>query len=146
MTNDANRFRVILVDDHPTVLRQTLQVLPERFEVVATLQEGMELPTEAADLQPDIIVLDITLPAVDGVQLARQLRADGCKARIVFLTVHADPDYAWEAFNAGALGYVIKPRLASDLVPALEAALAGKRFVSPCLELAEFSVAHYSHD
>src|SRR4051812_20991533 len=110
MTNDAKRFRVILVDDHPTVLRQTLQLLPERFEVVATLQEGLDLPTEAHDLQPDLIVLDITLPAVDGVQLARQLRADGCKARIIFLTVHADPDYAWEAFNSGALGYVIKPR------------------------------------
>ena len=116
MSDDAKKARVILVDDHPTVLRQTLQLLPERFEVVATLQEGSELPTEAHDLQPDLIVLDITLPAIDGVQLARQLRGDGCKARIIFLTVHADADYAWEAFNAGALGYVIKPRLASDLV------------------------------
>jgi DNA-binding NarL/FixJ family response regulator len=142
MSDAVKKTRVILVDDHPTVLRQTLQILPERFEVVATLQEGSELPTEAYDLQPDIIVLDITLPVITGVQLARQLRAEGCKARIVFLTVHADPDYAWEAFNAGAVGYVIKPRLASDLVPALEAALVGKRFVSPCLELAEFTVAH----
>jgi len=142
MTGDAKRIRVILVDDHPAVLRQTLQLLPERFEVVETSQDGMELQATVGELQPDVIVLDITLPAVDGVQLARQLRADGCKARIVFLTVHADPDYVWEAFNAGALGYVIKPRLASDLVPALEAALADKRFVSPCLELAEFQVAH----
>ena len=142
MTNDTKKVRVILVDDHPTVLRQTLQLLPERFEVVATFQEGLELVAEAHDLQPDLIVLDITLTPIDGVQLARQLRANGCNARIVFLTVHVDSDYAWEAFNAGALGYVIKPRLASDIVPALDAALAGKRFVSPCLELAEFNVAH----
>ena len=67
------------------------------------------------DLQPDIIVLDITLPMLSGVEIARRLRAAGCTARIVFLTVHADPDYASEAFDVGALGYVIKPRLASDL-------------------------------
>ena len=142
MTGDAKRIRVILVDDHPAVLRQTLQLLPERFEVVETLQDGLELQTAVREWQPDLIVLDITLPAITGVQLARQLRADGCKAGIVFLTVHADPDYAWEGFNVGALGYVIKPRLASDLVTALDAALAGKRFISPCPELAEFQVAH----
>ena len=139
MSDDAKKVRVILVDDHPAVLRQTLQLLPERFEIVATLQDGFELQTTVADLQPDIIVLDITLPLVTGMQLARQLRADGSKAKIVFLTVHADPDYAWEAFNVGALGYVIKPRLASDLVPALDAVLAGRRFVSPCPDLAELS-------
>jgi DNA-binding NarL/FixJ family response regulator len=126
------------VDDHPAVLRQTIQLLPERFEVVETSQDGLELQAAARNLQPDIIVLDITLPALSGVELARRLRSAGCQARIVFLTVHSDPDYAWEAFNVGASGYVIKPRLASDLVPALDAALAGKRFVSPCSNLAEF--------
>ena len=142
MSDDAKKIRVILVDDHPAVLRQTMQLLPERFEVVDASQDGSELQTAVRELQPDIIVLDITLPGFSGVELARRLRADGCKARIVFLTMHADPDYAWEAFNLGAIGYVIKPRLASDLVPALDAALAGKRFASPCPELAEFNVAH----
>lgn len=140
MTNDTQKVRVILVDDHPKVLRQTLQLLPPRFEVVAALQDGLELAGEANDLKPDLIVLDITLPGIDGVQLAKQLRAEGCRAKVVFLTVHADPDYAWEAFNAGALGYVVKPRLASDLVHALDAALAGKRFVSHCPELNEFQL------
>jgi DNA-binding NarL/FixJ family response regulator len=138
MNDDATTVRVILVDDHPAVLRQTLQILPERFDVVQTLQDGLDLETAVRDWQPDIVVLDITLPAINGVQLARQLRANGCAARIVFLTVHADPDYAQEAFNVGALGFVIKPRLASDLVAALDAAVAGKRFVSPCPELQEF--------
>ncbi len=140
MSDDAKKIRVILVDDHPAVLRQTLQLLPERFEVVETLQDGLDLQSAVREWLPDVIVLDITLPLITGVQLARQLRADGCKSKIVFLTVHADPDYAWEAFNVGALGYVIKPRLASDLVPALDAVLAGRRFVSPCPELADFNV------
>jgi DNA-binding NarL/FixJ family response regulator len=138
MSGPPKKIRVVLVDDHPAVLRQTLQLLPERFEVVGTLQDGSELKSALGELQPDIIVLDITLPLVSGVELARQLRAAGCQVKIVFLTVHSDPDYVWEALNVGALGYVIKPRLASDLVPALDAALAGKRFISPCPSLAEF--------
>jgi DNA-binding NarL/FixJ family response regulator len=138
MSDDAKKIRVILVDDHPAVLHQTLQLLPERFEVVEALEDGLKLQAVARESKPDIVVLDITLPAINGVQLARQLRADGCKAKIIFLTVHADPDYASEAFHVGALGYVIKPRLASDLVPALDAVLAGRRFISPCPDLAEF--------
>jgi len=136
MSDDAKKIRVILVDDHPAVLRQTMQLLPERFEVVDTSQDGVDLQSSVQELKPDILILDITLPLISGVELARRLRAAGHKTKIIFLTVHADPDYAWEAFNVGASGYVIKPRLASDLVPALEAALAGKRFISPCPELA----------
>lgn len=138
MSADIKKARIILVDDHAAMLRQTLQLLPERFEVEATLEDGLELQGIVRNLQPDLIVLDITLPMVNGVQLARQLRADDCKSKIVFLTVHADADYVREAFSVGALGYVVKQRLASDLVPALDAALACKRFISPCPELAEF--------
>ena len=138
-SGDPSKVRIILVDDHPAILRQTLELLPERFEVVEVFQDGSRLIASARELKPDIIVLDITLPLISGVELARRLRDAGCRAGIVFLTVHADPDYAWEAFNAGALGYVIKPRLASDLVSAIDAALAGERFVSPCPELIEFN-------
>jgi len=136
MSDEAKKIRVILVDDHPAVLRQTMQLLPDRFEIIETSQDGADLQAAVSELQPDILVLDITLPLFSGVELARRLRAAGHQTKIVFLTVHADPDYAWEAFEVGALGYVIKPRLASDLVPALEAVLAGQRFVSPCPELA----------
>jgi DNA-binding NarL/FixJ family response regulator len=136
MSDDAKKVRVILVDDHPAVLRQTMQLLPERFEVVETSQDGAELQAAVGELQPDILVLDITLPLFSGVELARRLRAAGHKTKIIFLTVHTDPDYVWEAFEAGALGYVVKPRLASDLVPALDSVLEGKRFISPCPELA----------
>jgi DNA-binding NarL/FixJ family response regulator len=92
----------------------------------ATLQRAIEIQ------HPDLVVLDITLPGVSGIELARDLTATAAGPKIVFLTVHDDPDYAREALAAGALGYVVKSRLASDLIPALHAALDGRRFVSPC--------------
>jgi len=138
MSAQPKMARVILVDDHPDVLRQTMQVVPERFEVVGGSEDGSQLLKAVRELQPDLLVLDITLSSVCGIDLARRLRAGGCTTRIVFLTAHADSDYAYAAFQAGALGYVVKPRLATDLVPALDAALSGKRFVSACPELLEF--------
>ena len=138
MSDGTKMISLILVDDHPGILRQAIDLLPERFEVVETLEDGMGLQSALNQFQPDILVLDITLPLISGVELARRVRAAGFATKIVFLTVHADSDYAWEAFDAGAIGYVIKPRLASDLVSALDAAAAGNRFVSPCAELAEF--------
>ena len=137
MSDDSKKARVILVDDHPAVLRQTMQLLPDRFEIVDASEDGLQLLNAVRELKPDVIVLDITLPLVSGMELVRRLRAAGCSTKIVFLTVHADSDYLSEAFEIGALGYVVKPRLATDLIPALDAALCGKRFVSPCPELAE---------
>jgi DNA-binding NarL/FixJ family response regulator len=127
--------RVILVDDHPAVLRQVEELLPDDFEVVAALEEGGGLAKAVEEHQPDLIVLDISLPGASGIELASRLQTAGYPGKVVFLTVHSDPDYARAAFAAGAIGYVVKTQLASDLIPALRAALAGKRFVSPCPEL-----------
>lgn len=128
--------RVLLVDDHRPLRRQVEQLLRDEFDVAGSLSDGERLAAAVAGLHPDIIILDITLPGASGIELARRLTASGCPARIVFLTVHADVDYACEAVAAGGLGYVVKSRLVSDLVPALRAALAGERFFSPCPELA----------
>ena len=133
--------RVLLVDDHPAIVRQVAQLLPGEFEVVETLSDGAGLEAALARSRPDLIVLDITLPGESGIELSRRLTTGGCAARIVFLTVHADADYAREAFAAGGLGYVVKLRLGRDLLPALRAALAGQRFVSPCPELEELMSA-----
>jgi len=127
--------KILLVDDHPAVLLQTIRLLPEDYEVVETLESGSGLKAAVARHEPDLIVLDITLPGLSGIELASRLRESGYSTKIVFLTVHCDTDYAREAFAAGANGYVVKARLASDLVPALQAVLAGKRFISPCPEL-----------
>ena len=83
------------------------------------------------------IVLDITMPRLDGIEAARQLRRSERPARLVFLTVHEDADYARAALDAGGLGYVVKTRLASDLLPAIRAALADQSFVSPAVRLDE---------
>jgi two-component system response regulator DesR len=129
--------RVILVDDHPVVMRQALATLASEFDVVDALEDGTELAASIVAHEPDLLVLDITLPGENGIEIAARIKNAGFRAKVVFLTVHSDPDYARAAFAAGALGYVVKPHLASDLAPALRAAMGGKRFVSPCPELDE---------
>ena len=103
--------------------------------MVDALLDGRSLQRAVELRHPDLVVLDITLPGLSGIELARNLAAATAAPKIVFLTVHDDPDYAREALAAGALGYVVKSRLASDLIPALHAALDGRRFVSPCAAL-----------
>jgi CheY-like chemotaxis protein len=133
--------KIMLVDDHPAVLQQTIRLLSEDYEVVETLESGLELKAALSRHDPDLIVLDITLPGASGIELASRLRQSGYATKIVFLTAHCDMDYAREAFAAGGNGYVVKARLASDLVPALRAVLAGKRFISPCAELEGWEAA-----
>ena len=137
MSASTKLSRVLLVDDHPAVLRQVAQLLSGEFEVVETLPDGRDLQHAVEARQPDVVVLDITLPGPSGIELARSLSATPAPPKVVFLTVHADPDYAREALATGALGYVVKSRLVSDLVPALHAALDGRRFVSPSPGLEE---------
>lgn len=111
--------------------------LEVEYDVVGAVSDGAALVAAAAQLDPDAIVLDITMPHLDGLKAARTLRRTNSRARLVFLTVHEDPDFAQAAFDAGALGYVVKPRLASDLLSAVRAALAGRRFLSPTVHLGE---------
>jgi DNA-binding NarL/FixJ family response regulator len=133
--SDERHVRLLLVDDNPAVVRQVVQLLPDEFEVVDTLESGAGLREAIDEHHPDVVVLDVTLPGPSGIALASQLTKAGCPAPIVFLTVHNDPDYVRAAMAAGASGYVVKMRLAIDLVPALRAALEGTRFISPSPEL-----------
>jgi DNA-binding NarL/FixJ family response regulator len=131
----SRRIRVLLVEDNPMLLRQVSEVLPDDVEIVGTLESGAELNAAIEASAPDVIVLDITLPGDSGLTLAARLTAQGCTARIVFLTMHLDPDYVTRALAVGACGYVVKLRLAFDLEPALRSAVEGRRFVSPVPEL-----------
>ena len=97
----------------------------------------MRLLAEAERLHPDVIVLDITMPRLDGIEEARQLRSSHQPARLVFLTAHEDADFVQAALDAGGLGYVVKTRLASDLLTAIRAALANRPFISPTIRLDE---------
>ena len=125
--------RVLLADDHKAMLERVKRLLDSEFEVVGAVDNGQALVEAAKDLDPDVLVVDISMPVLNGIDAVRQIRESGSKARVVFLTVHEDPDIVPACFDAGALGFVAKSRLASDLVPAIQFALTDHTFVSPTL-------------
>jgi len=131
--------RVLLADDHAAMLAQVVKQLTGTFEIAGSVTNGLDLLTAVARLKPEVVVLDITMPGMDGIAAARQLRRAGCHAKLVFLTVHNDPDYVHAALEAGGIAFVSKSRLASDLVTAIRDALAGHSFVSPNISLKEKS-------
>jgi len=123
------KIRVVLADDHHAVLAEVRQELGEEFEIVAAVEDGGKAVEAVRRLDPDVLVLDISMPVLNGLQAASRLQADNCRTKIVFLTIHEDPDFLKAALSAGASGYVTKSRL-SDLVPAIREALLGRTFVS----------------
>ena len=126
---------VLLADDNFAVLdhvRKTLQK-EKNYEVVGLISDGTVVVREYLRLRPDVIVLDISLGEENGITVARQLRDLGCEAKIVFLTVHEDPDYMNAAIGAGGSAYVVKSRLNLDLLAAITAALSSKLFISPTM-------------
>lgn len=125
------RPRVLLADDHGSILDHTMSLLKPQFEVVGMVNDGRSLVNEALRLQPDVIVLDITMPVLNGIVAARELRAAGSQAKVIFLTVHQEEPLCVRCLAEGALGYVTKSRLITDLIPAITEALSDRRFVSP---------------
>ncbi len=125
------RIRVLVADDHEAILDRVTDLLAGECVVIGTAIDGRQALDGAQNLKPDVLVLDISMPVMNGIETARCLKELGVKTRIVFLTVHDDSDYAREALEAGALGYVIKPRIASDLLAAINEVHAGRSFVSP---------------
>jgi len=103
------------------------------YRVVAAVSDGTAVVRECLSRRPDIVVLDISMGDTSGIDVATQLRDEGCPSKIVFLTVHQDPDFLNAAMGAGGRGYVVKSRLSSDLISALNAAMSDKVFVSPCM-------------
>jgi len=125
--------RVLLADDSPSMLQAARQILEPEFEIVGAVDDGQAVLEAAESLKPDVLVLDISMAVMNGLEAARLLTRLGSKAKIVFLTVHKDQEFVEEAFSAGAVGYVIKPRLGTDLLVAVREALMGHTFVSPDL-------------
>jgi DNA-binding NarL/FixJ family response regulator len=124
--------RVLLADDLPEMLEMVTQLLRDDFEIVGYAQDGEEAIKAATTLNPDLLVLDIEMPFRNGIQVASHLRDSGCRAKVIFLTVHEDRDYVEAAWSVGALAYVLKSRVAADLLPAAREVLQGHRFVSSC--------------
>lgn len=127
--------RVLLADDNPSMLQAARRILEPEFQVVGTVNAGEALLEAADALRPDVFILDISMGMLNGLEAARLLTRTGSKAKIIFLTVHQDQEFVEEAFSAGALGYVVKPRLGTDLLLAVREALMGRTFVSPDLKV-----------
>ena len=129
--------RILVVDDHVDTALSFAALLRALGHEVEAVTDSMRVEARVAELEPHIVFLDIGMPRLDGIEAARQLRRSHWPARLVFLTVHEDTDFARAALDAGGLGYVVKARLASDLLPAIREALADRRFISPTISLEE---------
>jgi len=127
------RPRILLADDHTLVLEGLCRLLEEDYEVVGMVEDGRALVDAAQRLEPDVVVLDISMPLLNGLEAARQLRKLVPRSKVIFLTMHADPTYATEGFQAGASGFLLKRSAASELTQAIHAALKGQYYVTPVI-------------
>ena len=135
MQRTETRTRILLADDHAAALAQAAHVLGSQYEIAGTAANGLELLEAAERLDSDVIVLDISMPGLGGFEAARRLKQAGCRSKLVFLTVWEDADFVREAMAVGADAYVVKSRLASDLLLAVSEVLAGRKFVSPTMKV-----------
>ena len=126
---------MLLADDNVQVLEYVRSFLSTNCcEVVGVATDGQAAVDAAAQLQPEVVVLDLSMPVLNGIEAAKRMLEAKTSTRVVFLTVEKDPDACRAALEAGAYGYVLKPRLATDLIPAIELAREGRRFASPGCE------------
>jgi DNA-binding NarL/FixJ family response regulator len=121
---------VVIADDHAAVLQKVSTLLRPRFAVAGTARDGRSAISVVVKAKPDVVILDINMPLLDGFAAAREIKKLGLPARIVFLTMHDDPAYEEFAIGLGASALVLKSRASSDLVAAVDAALAGEQFFS----------------
>jgi DNA-binding NarL/FixJ family response regulator len=119
-----------LADDHKEMRDRVVRVLEEEFEMLDAVADGQALLEAASELKPDLCLVDVSMPIVSGLEVASRLKKDGSKAKVVFLTIHEDVDFVRAAYDAGGSAYVIKRRMASDLLKAIRAVLAGRTFTS----------------
>jgi DNA-binding NarL/FixJ family response regulator len=125
------RPRVLLADDHRVVAEGLRGLLGPHFDVVGIASDGRELLAAAKTLDPDVIVLDISMPSLNGIEAARQMRSAGSRAKMIFLTMHREALYAARCLEAGASGFVLKHSAAAELVTAIEEVLKGGTYITP---------------
>lgn len=123
--------RIFLADDHTLFLDGMCKLLENDFEIVGTATNGREVIDAAERLQPEVILLDISMPLLNGIDAARQLRQRGCTAKLLFVTMHSGADYVKEAFRAGASGYVLKHSAGPEVVGAIHEVMRGNFYLTP---------------
>ena len=129
----AHRPRVLLADDHLLVAEALKSLLAPEFDLVGVVEDGLALVEASGRLRPDVIVADVTMPHLNGIDALVQLRQGGDRVPVVFLTMHRDATFARRALDAGASGFVLKHSAPAELVTAIRAALAGKTYLTPQL-------------
>jgi DNA-binding NarL/FixJ family response regulator len=129
------RIRILLADDQREILETVARLLKDEFDVIAAVTNGKRAIEAAVRLAPDLVVLDISMPVLNGIDAAACLKESGSRAKVIFLTVHEDPYIAEAALSVGARGYVLKERLASDLIAAIRQVLLGRIFISPSVRI-----------
>ena len=132
-----NPARILLAEDNELLLELTAKMLAPLFEVVGLAGNGIDLIRKARKLTPDVIVVDINMPLMTGIEAVHELQQSGSSAGFVFLTVHQECEFLQTCLEEDALGYVIKSHMKADLIPAIHAAMAGERFVSPSLSMSD---------
>ena len=130
---ELSKIRVLLADDHGDVLDTVARLLVPEFDVVGSFTDGYGLLSAAGRLKTDVVIADISMPILNGIEAVRRLMESGSPAQVVFLTVHESSDYVRAALATGALGYVVKPRLGVDLSVAIKEVHAGRSYVSPSI-------------
>jgi DNA-binding NarL/FixJ family response regulator len=125
------RPRLLIADDHTLVVEGFRRLLEHDFDIVGEVEDGRALLTAAERLKPDVILLDIAMPLLNGIDAARQLKRSLPAARLLFITLHSDPDYVREAFRAGARGYILKRSAASELITAIHEVMKDRFYITP---------------
>jgi DNA-binding NarL/FixJ family response regulator len=125
--------RILIADDHQILAEGLRSLLEAEFEVVGVVANGRELVKAAKEHRPDVIVADVTMPSLNGIDAAVQLRDAGVMAKVVFFTMHPEVAYARRAMEIGAAGFVLKHSVASELVTAVREALQGRTYVTPMI-------------
>ena len=127
------RTTLLIADDHAVVAQALAQMLARAYDVVAIVNDGVEVVEAARRLRPDVIVSDLSMPGLSGLDALRRLKAEGVRTRVIFLTMYDDPALAAEAMRAGASGYLLKQAAGEELLAAIRDVLAGRVYVSPQL-------------
>jgi len=123
--------KLLIAENHPAMRAKVASLLERDFDVIASVAEGLAAVEATSQLLPDLVILDVSMPALDGPDIARRLKAQGCSAKIVFISVSKDVNQIAACLAAGGNAYVTKMRMGTDLIPAITEVLAGRGFISP---------------
>jgi DNA-binding NarL/FixJ family response regulator len=133
MGADMRQVKVLLADDHTIVVEGLHSLLKDHFELVGTVTDGQQLVDVAKKLRPEVIVTDMSMPVLSGLDALRQLKTAGVGAKVIFLTMHADAKIATEVLRAGASGFLLKQSAGDELITAIEDVLQGRTYLTPLL-------------